>query len=253
MATCISPYREMLIKMINAYRKERCLWDITHKDYNSKCIRQEAIDKLLKILRTMEPCADRPDVQKKINSLRTTYRKERKKVVHSLVYNKVVYEPKLWYYNYLTFLDDDNIDGHNDENSDGDVQEIGSEDHHGTDEQDTAMFIIRKSESPQHVEYEESESESNHQLPSSSKRATKRTIDETLTSNVVKLVDKCLKKFKDDDEDRHDIFCKSIAAKMRYLDHKQFILAEKLINDIMYEAESGNLTTEFKLARTDIS
>ncbi|CAH1970820.1 unnamed protein product [Acanthoscelides obtectus] len=46
---------------------------------------------------------------KKLNSLRTTYNKEKKKVEDSKRYGAsadAVYEPKLWYYKELSFIND---------------------------------------------------------------------------------------------------------------------------------------------------
>lgn len=45
-------------------------------------------------------------------------------------------------------------------------------------------------------------------------------------------------------EDRCDIIGKNVAMKLRALDAKQIIVAEKLINDLLFEAEIGNLTPE---------
>lgn len=57
----------------------------------------------------VEPDANRDMVTKKINSLRSSYRKEKKKVQDSERSGACaddVYKPSLWYYNLLIFLDD---------------------------------------------------------------------------------------------------------------------------------------------------
>lgn len=48
-------------------------------------------------------------------------------------------------------------------------------------------------------------------------------------------------------EDRYDIFAKNIAIKMRELSKNQRIIAEKIINDTLFEGELGNLTLSHKL------
>lgn len=60
----------------------------------------------------MEPDATRDTVTKKINSLRSSRRKEKKKVEESLRTSasaKDIYQPTLWYYDLLGFVDDQDI------------------------------------------------------------------------------------------------------------------------------------------------
>lgn len=42
-------------------------------------------------------------------------------------------------------------------------------------------------------------------------------------------------------EDQHDIFAKNVGEKLRHLDPMMRILAEKLINDVLFEAHMGSL------------
>lgn len=44
-------------------------------------------------------------------------------------------------------------------------------------------------------------------------------------------------------EDRYDIIGKGFAVRLRELEKGQRIMAEKIINDVLFEAEMGNLTT----------
>lgn len=43
-------------------------------------------------------------------------------------------------------------------------------------------------------------------------------------------------------EDSHDLFGKLVADKLRQMDKSTAVLAEKIINEILYEALLGNLT-----------
>lgn len=57
----------------------------------------------------LEPDADRNSVIKKINSLRSSYRKEKKKITDSLKSGsgaEDIYNTTLWYYDLFKFLDD---------------------------------------------------------------------------------------------------------------------------------------------------
>jgi len=50
-------------------------------------------------------------------------------------------------------------------------------------------------------------------------------------------------------DDRFDVFGKNVAMKLRDLSNSQRVLAEKLINDILFEAEMNNLTISHKLVQ----
>lgn len=42
-------------------------------------------------------------------------------------------------------------------------------------------------------------------------------------------------------EDQHDIFAKNVAEKLRHLDPTMRIISEKLINEVLFEAQMGSL------------
>jgi hypothetical protein len=68
-----------------------------------------AYDCLIEKLKVIEPDASRENVVKKINNLRSTFRKELKKVNDSKRSGSSgddVYAPSLWYFNELMFLVD---------------------------------------------------------------------------------------------------------------------------------------------------
>lgn len=74
--------------------------------------RNAALDKLLTKYKEIDEKANRDVVLKKINSLRTAYNKEKKKVEEtkrSGAGTDAVYEPKLWYYKELSFINDQNL------------------------------------------------------------------------------------------------------------------------------------------------
>jgi len=50
-------------------------------------------------------------------------------------------------------------------------------------------------------------------------------------------------------DDRFDVFGKNVAMKLRDVSNCQRVLAEKLINDILFEAEMNNLTISHKLVQ----
>lgn len=68
-----------------------------------------AYEKLVSKLKEIEPNADRELVIKKINNIRSAYRRQLKKVnqsMHTGAGSDEIYTPTLWYYNLLSFLSD---------------------------------------------------------------------------------------------------------------------------------------------------
>ncbi|CAH2245270.1 jg5103 [Pararge aegeria aegeria] len=98
---------EFIAKFIDAFRKNPCLWNTMNPEYRNKKSRMKAYNKLLKYARSVDPKITVTDVRKKLQSIRASHRKERKKVTESMKTVeslKNVYVPKLWYYKELEFL-----------------------------------------------------------------------------------------------------------------------------------------------------
>jgi hypothetical protein len=98
--------KQFIEEFINMYREFPCLWRIKSKQYSNRNLRNEAYEKLVAKLKEIEPEANKEMVIKKINTLRTAFRREMKKVkegTHSGMGSDDVYEPRLWYYPLLYF------------------------------------------------------------------------------------------------------------------------------------------------------
>lgn len=65
------------------------------------------------------------------------------------------------------------------------------------------------------------------------------------TTEVLQLAEEKLKEIKD--EDAFDVFGKHIAFKLRSLTERQNMFAQKLINDVIFEAQMETLTKDFKI------
>lgn len=68
---------------------------------------------------------------------------------------------------------------------------------------------------------------------------------DSLTNDVLTTVQEHFKRPRMQ-EDLFDIIGKGIAIKLREMDKRQSLIAEKLINDVIFEAELGNLTLQHK-------
>lgn len=95
-----------MIEFIELYKSHPCLWLIKSKEYSDRHLKTAAYDQLVEKLKEVDPQSNREAVAKKINCIRSCYRKERKKVVSSELSGvEDVYVSRLWYYNLLNFLD----------------------------------------------------------------------------------------------------------------------------------------------------
>lgn len=98
--------REFLTEFIDLYRQNECLWKIKSKDYSDKQKKNAAYNILVEKLKEVEPEANKDMIVKKINSMRTCFRKELKKYTTSLKTGsgtEDVYKPNLWYFDLLLF------------------------------------------------------------------------------------------------------------------------------------------------------
>lgn len=96
-------------EFIDLYKQHPCLWNIKSKEYSNRNMKSEAYDVLVKKLREKEESATRDTVTKKINNMRSSFRKEVKKVENSKKSGSAtdeIYCPSLWYYEQLLFLRD---------------------------------------------------------------------------------------------------------------------------------------------------
>ncbi|XP_022827448.1 uncharacterized protein LOC111357113 [Spodoptera litura] len=98
--------QDLLLEVLAKYRDLPVLWDITHKHYNNREVRKEAYESLLEYYLEYDKTATIHTLKKKIENMRSAYKRERKKVENGLVDGQP-YTPTLWYFNHLKFLDQD--------------------------------------------------------------------------------------------------------------------------------------------------
>ncbi|XP_069618525.1 uncharacterized protein [Ranitomeya imitator] len=100
--------------LIEMYRSLPCLWKIKSKDYSNRYMKREAYEKLVAVYREYHPTetVDENIVRKKIQALRTVFKKEVNKVENSKksgAGTEEVYVPRLWYYDLMAFTRDQEI------------------------------------------------------------------------------------------------------------------------------------------------
>ncbi|XP_045464761.1 uncharacterized protein LOC123674006 [Harmonia axyridis] len=96
---------EVLTEMLEMFKSNTLLWDTSHSLYLNKNARNQAFAGLLDVYKRIKPEATIRDVKKKIENMRTTYKKELKKVKRIGSESKEQYVPTLWYYELMLFLD----------------------------------------------------------------------------------------------------------------------------------------------------
>lgn len=98
------------MEFIKKYEQLRELWDPKNPDYTNKYKRNASLDVLLVILRKINPSAVRVHVRRKINSLRSCYRKELRRHLGSKRIGpdgEEIYEyiPATWKFHSMRFVD----------------------------------------------------------------------------------------------------------------------------------------------------
>lgn len=104
--------REFLAEFIHMYREYPCLWKVKSKEYSDRVKKNLAYEHLTTKLKEIDPDANKEKVVKKINSLRSCFRKELKKVNDSKTSGAGAddtYTPSLWYFQELLFLTDQEV------------------------------------------------------------------------------------------------------------------------------------------------
>ncbi|XP_069601851.1 uncharacterized protein [Ranitomeya imitator] len=105
---------EFIREFLEIYQSFPCLWKIKSPEYSNREKRKAGYSKLIEFynLHAPEEQATEAVVKKKIQALRTVWRKELNKVLHtskSGASTEEVYVPKLWYFDHLNFLRDQEV------------------------------------------------------------------------------------------------------------------------------------------------
>lgn len=101
--------KKFILEVIEVYRSLPALWDNKCKDYSNRTKKNEQYEELLQKYKERFPDADRKAMVKKINSLRTNFRKELRRIKNSErsgAGSDDVVEPTLWYFDEMKFLID---------------------------------------------------------------------------------------------------------------------------------------------------
>ncbi|GBP60236.1 hypothetical protein EVAR_44611_1 [Eumeta japonica] len=248
----------ILEEFIAIYLSEPCLWRVKCKDYHDRDKRSAAYGKLVNKLKELEPTAKKDDVVGKINTFRSNVRRERKKYdesVRSGASSDDIYEPTLWYFHLFDFIGDQDVPRSSRSNI-SDCEENDSNDASNSIENnlDDTHIINNTHTTHDAAVVTETDTGTTKNITTSRKaqplatrpEKKKLTDQDQLTNDVLLSVRDHFKRPAPTSatEDRYDLLGKSIAIKLRSIEKRQRLIAEKTINDALFDAEMGNLNTE---------
>ncbi|XP_046679302.1 uncharacterized protein LOC124366744 [Homalodisca vitripennis] len=213
--------------------KHECVWKVKSKDYHNREKKEAAHRSLLLVVKGFDSTATKSDVLKKINTIRSAFRKEQRKVTASQRSGSGtddIYVPKLWYYSELLFLiDQEECLGGTSNLGEGRVSEDEVRElnyYHWAIESSLKLLEPLPILPLQHL---------NLKILLNGKKNCPRG-DQVLVN--IGTNDWQQQK----EEDHYDAFGKNVAQKLRLLNNEQRIYAQKIINDALFEAELGGLT-----------
>jgi glutamate synthase domain-containing protein 3 len=99
--------RTFILECIEVYHSLPALWNVKSKDYSNRIKKKEKYEQLLRKYGERFPDADKNQLLKKFNSLRTNFRKELKRIKDSERSGTGaddVVEPALWYFEEMKFV-----------------------------------------------------------------------------------------------------------------------------------------------------
>ncbi|KAL9708320.1 hypothetical protein quinque_011838 [Culex quinquefasciatus] len=241
--------RKVLREFIQLYESEPTLWKVNSKQYRNRELKAEAYQKLANKLKEIQPDADAYAVVKQINSLRSPYRKEIKKIRANPNYRTT-----LWYFDLLAFLDNEGEESsEEDQEEDDESEKYHPEDTNDGEEEAHEMC----DEEDYMIEFKPHSPEKDVKPPRKIQRLMIERLNEPETSSVDPLTVNMSGHSNDTSaqhssfhgsylyqppaEDRFDVYGRNVAMKLRQLPNDQRMLAEKAINDVLFEAEMGTL------------
>ncbi|KAF5294809.1 hypothetical protein FQA39_LY00293 [Lamprigera yunnana] len=195
--------RKFILECIEVYHSLPALWNIKSKDYSNRMKKNEQYNNLLRKYREYYPDADKAQLVKKFNSLRTNFRKEIKRIKDSEksgAGTDDIIEPTLC----TIQIQDDDTQGGEDDIDDVEIREPIN-----------ISTINRKNNGPP--------------------QKKKRKVDES--AELISLAQKHLQ----EPQTEFDKIASAWAVELQKMKPQQQFFAKKAINDILFEGQMGSL------------
>ncbi|XP_076298584.1 uncharacterized protein LOC143217826 [Lasioglossum baleicum] len=224
---------ECLRRFIGEYETLPELWSKVHPNYLNKYKKQRALEKLLLIYKEMKPTAILKDVSKKINTLRSNYRRELNKIKTSMRSGSgtnEIYKPTSWVFYALKFLQDS---------------------------ESPAPLIMENDNTQASQEFIQSgtsySSISTYPPPTKKKKGENSIAKQNELLQVACDYLAQSNTNNSSQEDEYLIIAKVWSNKLKSLEPMQKRLAEKAINDILFEAEMESLNRDSVQINSSVS
>ncbi|XP_036327334.1 serine/threonine-protein phosphatase 4 regulatory subunit 3-like [Rhagoletis pomonella] len=104
--TCLGGGVQFWKDFIKIYQNSHALWDTRSMAYKKPYLKREAYNKLRDKLREIDPNVQMDYVKRRINGLRSCYRRELRRIEDSKRKGDILYRPTLFYFKEMQFLDD---------------------------------------------------------------------------------------------------------------------------------------------------
>ncbi|KAJ8981612.1 hypothetical protein NQ317_011894 [Molorchus minor] len=247
--------RQNIRDFIDIYRSCPCLWKVKSPDYKDKYLKDAAYLELINFCKVnVNRDANKDFVFKKIQNMRSAFRKESKKVAASKKSGAVgveVYQPALWYYKNLIFTTEQEESTHdlaniNDEESisandikyeDDDSNSIDELDVEGEDFGEEQTYELDSTEnSVSQTTNKQAKRPSEYLTPSNKKVST--------AERDLKFMELCQHALGKTNVEptEHELVGITIGKKLKRMDPIQAIYAEQLINKILTKGLLRTLT-----------
>ncbi|XP_063369264.1 uncharacterized protein LOC134657629 [Cydia amplana] len=231
--------KQTWIDFVKSYTEARLLWDPKHENRNNKGLRAEAHERLLAEYQKIYENASLADMKNKLANMRTTFHRERKKVLDSIQKgDECVYKPTLWYFDLFNSFVDPNP------NTEG--MKFDTLKHFKK-----TIPVARLARPSRRSERERSRAELHNE---STKEMEDEEDSETPQPQKKRKIYNLLQKqerFVDTasqmlhhNEKEWEINGKAIGLQLYQLDTTQRIMAQKLISDTLFFGSLGKLTEE---------
>ncbi|XP_034482582.1 uncharacterized protein LOC117788036 [Drosophila innubila] len=227
---------DLWLEFFGIYRSLPCLWKITDEVYKNKQLKKAAYEKLLVCYKKIDPQANVDTMRRRMNGIRTCFRRELRKVEMSELRAKKtsdIYVPHLWYFNELIFLRNDSSEMR----ADPEFVDDTSDSFFNEDDEDMDKLTEENNDfSPKEPKIEPHLEEA-YQSPSSNtcRESIKFSVDQPMEHSQIML--------HPDRQSRDEafIYAEGWATSYRKLDEKNKLLAKKAIEEILVLGQLNQL------------
>ncbi|XP_060844662.1 uncharacterized protein LOC132924394 isoform X2 [Rhopalosiphum padi] len=227
MASKIDDNKTFWLEFIGLYHTFPELWKVKSEAYKNRIKKDAAYEKLVDKMKEIDPKANRDIVRAKINSLRTSYRRELKKVKSSQKSGAGaddIYEPSLWYFNEIDFLRDQEtqLQGTSTLDSFDEIVDIVEENNDEAVEEDGFLSQTIPQSTP------------NKKFKLKKKAPTD---EESKKTELLEIACRRLQKPTSDSQ----VLAKTWGIEFEKMKEDQQLYAKKFIDDIIYEGRLGHI------------